>query len=732
MRLVSFSASCMALIVNKQSVGSSTPPSSVQNVEETASPGVLVARGSAEPNSSGAGGTFSAAPASPRAQRPARPSTVRESSRRVQRWSSVDEGSLNGNSPGDEDGRRQWRHAGSAESPLGGREGRSVVGEGLRAAGLAKRGSEDVFAEGVSQRRVRTGDGLGNRPTSSESRDGELEELRRGVTRVGLGLSEEKRDLRTPATPSSPGRYGTTRNIYDTFSASSSRAATSLASYGAEEGGSRTAPPPLRSYRSSYVPQERTLSRHTPQHERSRTSPFGRNTPQHVPFTPSSEHGRLMLDSLAMFESQLSRVPSPVLMPDLFRAAQSVVQSANGLNTLLRSGNAHALKAQIEAEVGDAEALVDASEVWRQVGGEYRESLRVSDELVRTVTALLLGVGRLVKEAVKERGAGSPDMSGGGGGGSGRLNLDEDERERDRQVRSSMRSVEANGRSVEGSAYRESRRSWENTDASRRVGLDLNSRPSTSLSMARDRDRRTMRQDDVDETTRERERSSALEGLTTRRMFTPRTRDTTQASPASPDSLDPNYPSPTPAPRSTERDYRVLHHSLPPLTVPPPLPSLPSESLLDRKNSTKGRRAKMSNTSNATVRGLSIFPTINSPNPTTALTTHTVSAAGGEVTGFPLLRAEPSPSTALSELQQQQDRDGRKRTVSAATVSDLEGTSGSSGSSKTHGLKSSRVRMSLDSGTLESAPQARHLPSQRQLVNGDRRERRRTINEAFP
>jgi hypothetical protein len=79
---------------------------------------------------------------SPRAQRPARPSTLRDSSRRVQHWSSVDEVAFNGsgNSPSgdDPDRRRESRHAGTAKSPLAGREGRSVVREGLRAAGLAR------------------------------------------------------------------------------------------------------------------------------------------------------------------------------------------------------------------------------------------------------------------------------------------------------------------------------------------------------------------------------------------------------------------------------------------------------------------------------------------------------------------------------------------------------------------------------------------------------------------
>jgi hypothetical protein len=633
----------------------------------------------------------------------------------------VDEVALNGNrnspSKDDPDGRRQGRHGGSAESPLGGREGRSVVGEGLRAAGLARRGSEDVFAEGIPQRRTRLSGGLGSRPSLNGSRDGDLDELRRGIANVGIGQPDEDQDPRTPPSASGSVRYGAARNIHSVLSGGASRSGTSLGSYGADEEGPRATP--LRTYRSSYVLPERPISRHTSQHERSRTSPYGRVTQ-----TPSSEHSRLMLDSLTMFETQLARIPTSSSAPDLTRIANNVVQSANVLNTLLRAGNAHALEAQIEAEVGDAATHVDASEVWRQVGGEYRESVRVSDELVRTVTGLLLGVGRLVREAVKERGTDSPDI-GGGRGGSGRSSLDGD----DRSPRTGRRSAEVEGRSsTEGSMYRESRRSWEDTEASARrtaARVEVNSRPSTSQSLTRDQERdggRGLRREDDEETARERERSSALDRLSIRRMFTSRA---VNASPASQDSPDPNYPSPSPASRTfLERDSdrttldrdRNHHRSLPPLAVPPPLPSLPSESL-DRKGSTR-RRSKFSNTSNATVRGTSIFPAVPSSGATTAVSAHTVSAAG-EVTAFPLVKGEQSPGSALLGLQEQQERDVRKRSLS------ITGESGDGDTARLPNarvLRSSRVRNSFDGGAEEGQE---HPPP----VNGERRERRRTIND---
>ncbi|KAF8524765.1 hypothetical protein JB92DRAFT_3140476 [Gautieria morchelliformis] len=391
---------------------------------------------------------------------------------------------------------------------------------------------------------------------------------------------------------------------------------------------------------SRFLP-ERTMSRHTPQHERSRTSPYGR-----APQTPSSEHARLMFDSLTMFETQLARIPTSSSAPDLTRIEHSVVQSANGLNTLLRAGNAHALEAQIEAEVGDAATHVDASEVWRQVGGSIAKAC-----------------GKACEGGGERAWDGLAGPWWGRGGGSGRSSLDGE----DRPVRTGRRSVNVDGRrSTEGSVYREARRGWEDTEASARrmaARVEMNSRPSTSQSLTRDRERdggRGLPREDGEETARENERSSALDRVSIRRMFTPRV---VNASHASQDSPDPNYPSPSSRifldrdrdrdRTSVDRDLRDRHRNLPPLTVPPPLPSLPSESL-DRRGSNR-RRGKFSNTSNATVRGTAIFPPVPSSGATTAVSAHTVSAAG-EVTAFPLVKGEASPGSALVGLQEQQER----------------------------------------------------------------------------
>ncbi|KXN82344.1 hypothetical protein AN958_02674 [Leucoagaricus sp. SymC.cos] len=187
-----------------------------------------------------------------------------------------------------------------------------------------------------------------------------------------------------------------------------------------------------------------------------------------------SEHAKLMVDSLVMFESQMTKL-APVLgaaganhAEMLTRNAQTLVVNAERLNTMLKSGNSRALDAQIEAEVegdytsgsGSRESLAD---VWRKIGGEYREGVRVSDDLVRVVTGLLLGVGRVMKEYVHLQYGSQFGLEAGSvyGGGTPRgspavhgrsISLGEED---GRLRREGGVSPEAVGRE------RESRRSWE-------------------------------------------------------------------------------------------------------------------------------------------------------------------------------------------------------------------------------------------------------------------------------
>ena len=116
----------------------------------------------------------------------------------------------------------------------------------------------------------------------------------------------------------------------------------------------------------------------------------------------SGEHGKLMMDSLSIFESHLSRLPpnghtTTNTIPELFKAAQTIVQSTEKLNVLLRNGTNRALEEQISAEVNGelGEGNSELSEYWRTVGSDFRECLRASDDLVRNMTGFLPGVGKM-------------------------------------------------------------------------------------------------------------------------------------------------------------------------------------------------------------------------------------------------------------------------------------------------------------------------------------------------
>ncbi|KAF8500644.1 hypothetical protein JB92DRAFT_2833871 [Gautieria morchelliformis] len=109
---------------------------------------------------------------------------------------------------------------------------------------------------------------------------------------------------------------------------------------------------------------------------------------------------------------------------------------------------------------------------------------------------------------------------------------------------------------------------------------------------------------------------------------------------------------------------------------------------------------------------------MTSSGATTAVSAHTVGAAG-EVTAFQLVNVQASPGSALVWLQDQQERNERKRSLS------ITGESGDGDTGRLpnmRGLKSS-MRNSLDGGAEEGQE---HLPPP---VNGERRERRKTIND---
>jgi hypothetical protein len=185
---------------------------------------------------------------------------------------------------------------------------------------------------------------------------------------------------------------------------------------------------------------------------------------------------------------------------------------------------------------------------------------------------------------------------------------------------------------------------------------------------------------------------------------------------------------------------------------------LPSESLVGRSTSSlldKSNHRKPSTTSTATIRGLPV----PFANPTTAVTTHTVSNSPENST-FPLSRVDSQDSVrssvtfsrpsevSLSALQQQHIRDEARRkaiTSSSSTEEDrdvppapspAQVRSPLSGSEterdtrrRTFGVRA--ARMSLDSIRDEREGDSGGPQSRTVTIPSQRRERRRTVTEVF-
>lgn len=715
---------------------------------------------------------------------------MRELTRKHQtRWMSEDLSSpsrdaVDDSYDGDGMGRRQGHRTGSSEGLLGAAGGRSLIGEGLRAAGLAKRRDEDVFTythgeiQAIPPRRTRStgnssviADGQGNGSPEQQTRDNTSRWVEEGVG--------PPRDPKTPLN----GTYRFTDRRPQ--SGMAARPGTSMAALhhdAREQAPPRTAPPALRSYKSTYALPNRLVDNLQDQsnHERASSSPFS----SHRPLTAqgggrdsNAEHRRLMLESLSMFESQLSRLPpmgqtSTTTIPEIFQSAQHLVHALDKLNGMLKEGTNRALESQIDAEVSDYKDGVDLVELWQEVGSDHRENLRVSDEVVRNMTGFLLGVGKILRDAT----------SYGGQQHLRTMSLDEE------VVRRGTPDVPTSGgRDSDGRRSREMRRSWEpgketNRLLTRLSSLERNgttrSRPGSAMNMMRgsatsSSEGRSSSDAANDGTPATMRQSAPISTATSaaRRLYAPRDRGEVAAplvtSLGSEEYLGDYEPSPTPV--SRQAHVVLPERRLPPLSVAPTLSTVPSESLLTRSStgsSDKTSRRKISSSSIVTVRAepSTFVPVIKPSNPTTALTTHTVSASPEtNRTPFPMLRSDSSSSmrkngvtfsrpatmsvsSALSGLQQQHERGARSRTTSnTSSVADNQtvvlapplaissSTSGSESERETRWKTlSSRPRVSLDSNRSGDSPIDGPDRSMATVsFSAARKERRRTITEIF-
>ncbi|KAJ3535938.1 hypothetical protein NMY22_g6262 [Coprinellus aureogranulatus] len=530
--------------------------------------------------------------------------------------------------------RRQTLRGGSAESalPLRSPGGRTLLGEGLRAAGLTKKEEPrplptarpaNIFldkkdewsptdAHDKGKRRALT---YGRSATSmSNYRQADSPEDERS------GREERLREHRSTYSLSQPRDLSVTRQTRETRNLSQRLGLDQEVPVVREPlSRPRTAAP---------------VAKATPLHLQERyhtASPMGVKRQSVATPGPGAEHSRLMADSLAMFETVVSKLPSAsssstpgaISNAEILKHAQILVTAADRIAGLMRAGTTRALDEQINAEVegDDSPAAPEILEVWRQVGGEYREGLRAADELVRSITSFLVDTG-----SVMRRLASAPAVSDFGSPATHTRHLSLDD-EGLRQQRLTDGESSASGRkSVE------SRRSWEpalrdrekeREDALRKLGGGRESslsvaRGSPALLAVRERERIASLQSQTPSP------ASATRPLSSaRRLYTPREQarpleDERDSEPA-PRPLGPSdsqrtvqanvaEPSPTPASRTVGRSRTIavtpsrISADETRRTPTADIPATPVERTSSVRDRTSDRR-KPSVASIATVRG---------------------------------------------------------------------------------------------------------------------------------
>ena len=694
-------------------------------------------------------------------------------------------------SPGSDLVNRQATRRGSIENPPSAR----LIGESLRAAGMGLRNGLDVFREPEEPPEIAK---VSRRPLSISTFSSQQREAVTGANRANIPSRAGM--IHDPHTPAN-GTYNH-RTERGAYSGPQSRPTTSMADFrpiNEDLHPPNTAPPGLRTYKSTFTfdrDREGMSSRQalytpfsTAPEERTYGSP--RTRPRDTPVLPldeqAVEHLRLMDESLSMFEALLSRLPpmgdtSTTTVPEVFRSAQAVVRFSEQMNGMLRTSTNRALERLIEAEISDASPgnEVDMARLWKDVGADCRDTLRVSDELVRTMTGFLLGVGKVLRESS------ATSASAGSSLHHLRGASDDLSRRSGNDGRSSTSAGSGRGSGsgdvMGGRRSAESRRSWDlprverdRADLMRRAtsrvdtGL-LPSQRASSSTLLREREP-PLRQSPL---APEEEAPARA-----RRSYTPALqREGTPNASAKPElatiesqkslHIEDDYePSPTPAPRSRQTDET---RKLPAFPIPAPLPTLPSESRADQRTSSStvdksasANRRKISTASIATVRGSTgANPglTITTPSavPTTAVT-HTVAPAPPPL---PISRTESGQSSSssassgrlsntitfrrplsisVSALNGLQWRDARNRTTSTTEgPTPTTPLSATSPWTSLSGSETERPPPRLTLGRRTLGPKS-HLTldspvtgsnGTQTLARSTAKERRRTITDIFP
>lgn len=535
-------------------------------------------------------------------------------------------------------GTTQTRRSGSLESPVA--QNRTLAGEGLKAAGIAAKrqgASDDVFREPTQEPRERRLELMTTTDRTSvlDSRGRDADHGPEPRTPASAVRREPPRSLTRPM--SSMGGAYLDSPSSDALRVSTLKGKRSTPLMDTDRNLPLARQPSVdRGYPSPYTGASRQLAGTPLSTARDRVA--------------SGEHGKLMMDSLSIFESHLSRLPpnghtTTNTIPELFKAAQTIVQNTEKLNVLLRNGTSRALEEQIGAEVSGelGEGNSELSEYWRTVGSDFRECLRASDDLVRNMTGFLLGVGKVLRETnVSNVGTPSQHLR--------TMSLDDDVTARlntEGAPTSGGRSSEGR-RSVAGSRY-----SWEGKLERPSSHDGTRDRPPSSF-----RDRRY--EETPPQTTTTSQFSNLSTGSSSRRFLSPREARDSPRSSAEDVDMD---PSPSPATRVYgPQSIRAL----PPMVVPRPLPGLPPPPSSDSESSLA--RKKISSGSVNTVRGVgqtTFQPTMSTS--TTAVSFTNLSRTNSSGNGPAVTFSRPSTISvfALNGLRQR-EREQRNRVSTAA------------------------------------------------------------------
>ena len=627
------------------------------------SPGVYMTRGSPSPTAGAA--TFS----EQITKRPQRPTAARERRSNAHRtWQSEDL-----NSPDTETessrlpGSRYEQRGSSGENSL---IVRSVVTEGLRAAGLAgRREPTEGYrgGDGAARRQRNVSGGLSSHPTLLASPAG----LDGGDWESGLNRSRNGISSREPITLAN---RIPNRSIQSVLSP---RPGTGMSLH---DDGAR-ASPSLRHLKSNTELPDRYSSLGSAAMVKVFTSPSGvvrtLQSKREIPSTPGGsssmnttnnmeQHAHLMNEALFMFESHAQKLPrasvTPGIYDDVVRDAQVLVAAAGSLNKALRAASNVAVDEQVYAEVGDDDRgeSGEVADVWRRIRAELKEDIRVSDELVRTMTSFMIGVGRMLRAvAASSTPAGDGRQSvesSGRRSAEVRSSLDQHRDESLRRLTAARPTSTSDASSGNGTVVGE----WDRAKRASYNSITNESRPGSVLSVIRD-GRPSM--EGYERPATYTALGSGKRSLSRARGEKERPRLSIPQSARElgfPGSVDGGDRTPMDGPIRSTR-----HTSL---ALPPPLPMLPSESLARTKSHT-GRlvpkEKRISRNSASTIQGRPTSPpgANSSFSPATAQSSDVQNNPPSK--GF-TLTSKRTPSV-LNGLQQVSGSLSRKRTISATS-----------------------------------------------------------------